>query len=153
MLVSVRQTSDGATNEYTANYTYDVLNRRVLEVDWQTGLGSSTTRMGYDKSNTLWADLTTSNTLTMRYVTGANAQQLIARADGSGNVNWYLQDKQGSVRPGSAAGWRSGGMSLRKGCKTRRLCVKSSPPNLADCGSPWRCGLHAASKPYASRSA
>jgi YD repeat-containing protein len=98
MLVSVRQTTDGTTNEYTANYTYDVLNRRVLEVDWQTGVGSSTTRMGYEKNNTLWADLTTSNALTMRYVTGTNAQQLIARVDGSGNVGWYLQDKQATVR-------------------------------------------------------
>ena len=73
MLTSVRETTDGTTNEYTATYTYDALNRRVLESDWQTGVGSSTTRMAYDKDNTLWADLTTSNTLVMRYITGTNA--------------------------------------------------------------------------------
>src|SRR5581483_11868473 len=58
-LTSIRQTTDGTTNEYTASYTYDALGRRVLEVDWQSGVGSSTTRMGYDKDGTLWADLTT----------------------------------------------------------------------------------------------
>ena len=95
-LIGVRQTSNGSTNLMLATYTYDVFGDMVQEDLWQTGVGTTTTKHVYD-SQTLLIDLTSSNTVQMRYVAGDQPNEWLARQDGSGNTGWYQTDRLGSV--------------------------------------------------------
>jgi RHS repeat-associated protein len=97
LLTSVRKTSDGTTNLITATYIYDVVGHRIAEDKWVSGVGLTKTRMAYDLG-TVWADLTATNTVVMRYLHGEASQQPLARIDGSGNAGWCLQDHFGTVR-------------------------------------------------------
>jgi RHS repeat-associated protein len=100
-LTTVRQTSDGSTNQLLVTYTYDVLGDRVQQTKWQPSPGTVTTRFDYDGQN-VWADTDSSNTLQVRYLRGDAVDQSFARTEASGQANpgvaWYLTDRQGSVR-------------------------------------------------------
>jgi RHS repeat-associated protein len=98
-LLSVRETSDGSTNLLTITYTYDALGDQVSQSEWKSsGGGVVTTDHAYDDQGNVWADVTTSNVVVMRYIRAASTNQLLAQIDGSGNLSWYLTDNQGSVR-------------------------------------------------------
>jgi RHS repeat-associated protein len=96
-LTSIRQTSDGTTNQLTVTYTYDVYGHRAQEDDWQTGVGSSTTRTAF-AGGQAWADLTAGNVVTTRYIWGAGSQDLYARIDVGVGLRQISQDRLGSVR-------------------------------------------------------
>jgi YD repeat-containing protein len=96
-LTSIRETSDGTTNEYTVAYTYDVLGNREIEDVWQAGVGETVTRTAVDGGKA-WADLTSANVVTTRYVWGAGAQDLYARIDVGVGLRQVSQDRLGSVR-------------------------------------------------------
>ncbi len=111
--------TDGGTLIMRADYTYDVFGNRIETVvtgsgtgpqapkdvryaldGWKTHLDAwdnPATFVGLENWD-IWADLTSSNTLAMRYVHGDAVDQFFARVDGSGNVAWYLTDRLGSVR-------------------------------------------------------
>ena len=56
----------------TATYTYDAFGNMVKEVEWQTGVGTTTTEHVYDQANgNLLLDLNGSNALSMRYMSGS----------------------------------------------------------------------------------
>ena len=95
-LTQVRETSDGTTNVLTVNYAYDILDRRVSEVDWQSGVGSSTIRYAYDGQQ-VYADLNGSNVVQTRYLWGDNTDQLLAEIQ-SGTAFYVQTDRLGSVR-------------------------------------------------------
>jgi RHS repeat-associated protein len=97
-VTSIEVTSNGTTAVSWTTFTYDALNRRVEQDTWQSGVGNSTTRMAYDINGQVWADLNGSNTLQTRYIMGIGLQQYFAREDSSGNVYWYVQDANYSVR-------------------------------------------------------
>jgi RHS repeat-associated protein len=98
-LLSVRDTSDGSTNLLTLTYTYDALGNQVSQTEWKSsGGGAVVTEHAYDDHGNVWADLTSANTIEMRYIRAASTNQLLAQVDGGGNLFWYLTDKLGSVR-------------------------------------------------------
>jgi hypothetical protein len=97
-VTSIRVTSNGTTNVSWTTFTYDALNRRVEQDTWQTGVGNSTTRMGFDISGSVWADLDGTNTLVTRYIMGVGLQQYFAREDVSANAYWFVQDTNYTVR-------------------------------------------------------
>jgi YD repeat-containing protein len=112
-LVSQTRLSDGQVTSYTWDYrnrmtqvvvktsagvtvtndlfTYDVENRRIGE-----SINSTQTWFVYDGQNSL-EDFNGSGSLTMRYLTGQDLDQLYARYDGT-NSAFYLGDNLGSVR-------------------------------------------------------
>jgi RHS repeat-associated protein len=100
-LTTVRQTSDGSTNQLLVTYTYDVLGDRVQQAKWMASTGTVTTRFHYDGQD-VWADTDTSNNVQVRYLRGDVVDQIFARSVASGQPNagvaWYLTDRQGSVR-------------------------------------------------------
>jgi RHS repeat-associated protein len=100
-LTSVRKTSDGTTNQVTATYTYDVYGDRIEQDEWVkpgSGNGVTTvTRFAYDGTN-VWADLNSSNALTMRRLYLDGVDQPFARIDSNNVAAWYLTDHLGSVR-------------------------------------------------------
>jgi len=100
-LTSVRKTSDGTTNQVTATYTYDVYGDRIEQDEWvkpQSGNGVTTvTRFAYDGGN-VWADLNSSNQLTMRRLYLDGVDQPFARVDSNNVAAWYLTDHLGSIR-------------------------------------------------------
>jgi RHS repeat-associated protein len=96
-LTSVRETTDGTTNELTVTYTYDVLNRRVEEDRWATGGTVTVTRTAYDAGGVAWADLNGSNTVQTRYLAGPGTNQWFAQVT-SGGDQWLLDDRLGSIR-------------------------------------------------------
>ena len=65
------------------------------------------TRFAYDGSN-VWADLNSSNALTMRRLYLDGVDQPFARVDSSNVAAWYLADHLGSVRDvmDKAAHWQ-----------------------------------------------
>src|SRR5581483_1702279 len=95
-LTSVRETSDGTTNVLTVTYASDALDRRVQEDKWKSGVGSTTTRFAWDRSQ-VWADLSGSNVLQTRYLYGDGTDQSLARID-AGAAYWVQADRLGSVR-------------------------------------------------------
>jgi RHS repeat-associated protein len=99
-LLSVRETSNGSTNLLTVTYSYDAAGDQVSQSEWQSsGGGVVTSRFAYDAQGNVWAELTPSNTVEMRYIREAGeANLLLAQIDGSGNLSWYLTDMLGSVR-------------------------------------------------------
>ncbi len=78
-------------------YTNDVFGNVIVIATTQGG-STTTTKYAYDQNNMAWADLSSSGTLQTRYVRGDQPNQLLARVDGSGTVNWFLQDHLNSVR-------------------------------------------------------
>jgi RHS repeat-associated protein len=100
-LTSVRQTSDGSSNQLTVTYTHDVLGNRVQQDKWKTGGSTVTTRFAYDGEN-VWADMDGSNALQVRYFFGDGVDQILARTVSTGQPNagvaWYLADRLGSIR-------------------------------------------------------
>ena len=100
-MTSVRKTSDGTTNQVTATYTYDVFGNRIEQDEWvKPGSGSgvtTVTRFAYDGGN-VWADLNSSNALTMRRLYLDGMDQPFARVDSNNVAAWYLTDHLGSVR-------------------------------------------------------
>jgi RHS repeat-associated protein len=96
-LTSIRETSDGTTNVYTVAYTYDVMGNRSVEDVWQAGVGETITRTAFDGGQA-WADLTSANAVTTRYVWGAGPQDLYARIDVGAGLRQISQDRLGSVR-------------------------------------------------------
>ena len=97
-LLTVNETSNGVTSIMTATYTYDAFGNMVKEVEWQTGVGATTTEHAYDQlTGNLLLDLNSSNALVMRYMSDASQNVYLGRQDGSGNTSWYMTDDQGSV--------------------------------------------------------
>jgi RHS repeat-associated protein len=96
-LTSIRKTSDGTTNVYTVAYTCDVMGNRSVEDVWQAGVGETVTRTVFDGGQA-WADLTSANAVTTRYVWGAGGQELYARIDVGAGLRQVSQDRLGSVR-------------------------------------------------------
>ncbi len=101
--------TDGGSVTTQVTYVYDALGNRIERSAWD---GTSTTveRYAYDGWDTakpspigneqfdVFIDLDGTNDLTMRRLHGPGFDEVIARIDDSGVVNWYLSDKQGSVR-------------------------------------------------------
>jgi RHS repeat-associated protein len=97
-LTSVRETSDGITNELTITYTYDALGNQVQQDEWKMGGSTVTIRHAYDDQGSAWADVTSSNVLLVRYIRGGSTSELLAQIDSSGNLSWSLTDHLHSVR-------------------------------------------------------
>ncbi len=97
-LLTVNETSNGVTSIMTATYTYDAFGNMVKEVEWQTGVGTTTTEHVYDQlTGNLLLDLNSSNALVMRYMSDGSQNGYLGRQDGSGNTSWYMTDRLGSV--------------------------------------------------------
>ena len=97
-MLTVNETSNGVTSIMTATYTYDAFGNMVKEVEWQTGVGTTTTEHVYDQlTGNLLLDLNSSNALVMRYMSGDTQNEYLGRQDGSGNTSWYMTDRLGSV--------------------------------------------------------
>ena len=96
LLTSVVDKSNGTTVNLTLTYTYDALGRRVQQVEWKSGVGSTNTRFAMDANGQEWAELDGLNTVTARFLSEGE-QQVLARIDNIG-VNWLLTDHLGSVR-------------------------------------------------------
>jgi RHS repeat-associated protein len=101
-LTSVRETTDGTTNELTVTYAYDVYNRRVEEDRWATGGVTTVTRTAYDAAGVAWADLNGSNAVQTRYLAGPGVNQWLAQITGSAD-QWLLADRLGSIRDVAAS--------------------------------------------------
>jgi RHS repeat-associated protein len=90
-----RQT-DGGTLLASESYHYDAFGTRVEK---DTTSGSTTTVQHYAwLGGNLYADQDSSGSVDMRYVTGVQADQLLAREDDDFHVRWFLTDHLGSVR-------------------------------------------------------
>jgi RHS repeat-associated protein len=86
----VEKTGGGVTATHDV-FTYDVENRRIGK-----SMNGTQSWYGYDGQNS-YADFNGSGSLTMRYLTGKDLDELYARFDGT-NTAWYLDDMLGSVR-------------------------------------------------------
>lgn len=96
-LTSVRETSNGTTNVYTATYTYDILNDRIETDTWSSStMTLIQTRTSYDRGKA-WADLSTSNAVQTRYLYDP-AGNLVERFDIGTGLRQVFTDDQGSVR-------------------------------------------------------
>ncbi len=82
-LLTVNETTNGSTSEMLITYTYDAFGNMVKEQVWQTGVGTTTTEHVYN-GTTLLFDLTSTNTLQMRYMAGSSADEWLGRQSGSG---------------------------------------------------------------------
>jgi large repetitive protein len=91
--------SPTATLIYSATYTYDVYGQAIQQSVWTASAGTVVTRFANDGNNNgeVWADLTSGNALSVRYVRPEGTNALGARISSSGTVAWYLTDFQGSV--------------------------------------------------------
>jgi RHS repeat-associated protein len=97
-LLTVNETTNGTTSEMQATYTYDAFGNMAKEVEWQTGVGTTTTEHVYDQATgNLLLDLNGSNALVMRYMSDGSQNGYLGRQDGSGNTSWYMTDRLGSV--------------------------------------------------------
>ncbi len=73
-------------------YTYDGLDRRII-----TTVNGQKVFMVYDGEN-VWADFNAAANLETRYMFGDELDALIARSRPTGETDWYLADKLGTVR-------------------------------------------------------
>jgi RHS repeat-associated protein len=91
--------SPTATLTYSATYTYDVYGQAIQQSVWTASAGTVVTRFANDGNDNgeVWADLTSGNALSVRYVRPDGTNALGARISSSGTVAWYLTDFQGSV--------------------------------------------------------
>ncbi|HVS34951.1 MAG TPA: RHS repeat-associated core domain-containing protein, partial [Gemmataceae bacterium] len=97
-LVSIEQTTNGTTPEYTVTYTYDVYGNLMKEQQWQSGGSVTTTYSVYDDGQ-VWADLNSSLSATTRYISGGpGSLELYARIDVGLGLRQISQDALGSVR-------------------------------------------------------
>ncbi len=101
--------TDGGSVTTQVTYVYDALGNRIERSAWD---GTSTTveRYAYDGWDTakprpigneqfdVFIDLDGTSDLTMRRLHGPGFDEVIARIDDSGVIDWYLSDRQGSVR-------------------------------------------------------
>jgi len=98
-LTTIRKTSDGTTNTLLVTYTFDSEGKRVKEQTWG-GSGPAETRFAYDLFH-IWADLDSTNAVTVRRMFGDKTDQLLTRIVASGpNAGlWFYQtDAQGNIR-------------------------------------------------------
>ncbi len=98
----------GTTLLLTVNYYYDVFGNRDAEEVIQ-GSTDTVTKFAYDGWNpatpasvgnenfSVWADLSSTGSLTTQYLYGDKVDQILARVDSHG-TGWFLTDNQGSVR-------------------------------------------------------
>jgi RHS repeat-associated protein len=91
-LTSVVESSAAGVVLHRTSYTYDVFGQRIgVTADGQR---TATVYNGQQ----VWADFNASETVTARYLTGAQLDQMLAASrPGEGTV-WYLIDRLGSVR-------------------------------------------------------
>ena len=76
----------------TISYTYDGLDRRI-----STSVNGQVTTTVYDGDNA-WADFNTAADVETRYMFGDGPDSLIARSRPTGETDWYLADRLGTVR-------------------------------------------------------
>jgi RHS repeat-associated protein len=99
-LTGVVEANSGGSVIFQATYTYDALDRRIeTQVD-SDGSGPNppvTTWTVYDGENP-YADFSASGVLQTRYLNGTAVDSLLARTSSSGGMEWYLDDRMGSVR-------------------------------------------------------
>ena len=93
----------------TVEYTYDVFGNRIqrshddgstVDVERFAFEGGDTAKprpVGNEQFDT-FADLDSTNNVTMRRMYGGGFDELVARRDAAGNAGWYLNDKLNSVR-------------------------------------------------------
>jgi|GEM_PF-1677267 len=98
MRVVVKNAEDNILKE--ARYTYDVYDRRIGVWEDADGAGSglATERWTVYDGDNPYADFDGSGDLTNQYLYGLVIDQIFARADAIGNIDWYLTDILGSVR-------------------------------------------------------
>ena len=91
-LIKVEERSAEGIILKSVEYKYDVFGRRIVElVD-----GVLTLQVTHDGDHS-WGDYA-NGVATSRYLFGDRIDQLIASNDSQGRTNWYLADKQGTVR-------------------------------------------------------
>jgi RHS repeat-associated protein len=107
-LIGATETTNVSSTTYTLSSmtcSYDALGRRVQlqEASWGftptfTLLSNTTTRFSYDGQVLLY-DLSSSNSVNLRYVIDQMSGDMLARLDPTTSLNlmWYLSDKQGGV--------------------------------------------------------
>ena len=93
----------------TVEYTYDVFGNRIQR-SHDDGSTVDVERFAFDGGDTAkprpvgneqfdtYADLDSSNNVTMRRMYGGGFDELVVRRDAAGNEGWYLTDKLNSVR-------------------------------------------------------
>jgi RHS repeat-associated protein len=91
-LTSAERRSAGGQLLEQSLFTYDARNRRIIV---QTSAGITHTLYYEDNP---WADYSTNGTVQVRYMTGRSADEMIARSKAGSSTQWYLTDRQGSVR-------------------------------------------------------
>ncbi len=98
-LLTAVETSQGTggTTLATATYVYDAFGNRLASQDWTASSGLQTTSYAYDGAN-VWADLGSSGQLQTRRIHLGESGPLLAAVTGAGVAQWYLTDRQGSVR-------------------------------------------------------
>jgi RHS repeat-associated protein len=98
-LLTAIETSQGTggTTLATATYVYDVFGNRLASSEWTSSTGTVTTSYAYDGTNA-WADLSSMGALVTRRLYLDGADQMMALVSGAGVAQWYLTDRQGSVR-------------------------------------------------------
>jgi RHS repeat-associated protein len=102
-LIAVTDRDENQTVVQTVEFAYDALNRRIAKTVTAGG-ASETTHFVYDFSNILLefhdadAEGPSAAQLQRRYLYGPAVDQVMAEDDGAGNVLWYLNDHQGTVR-------------------------------------------------------
>ena len=102
-LTNVTDKTSGGTATMSADYTYDVYDRRIKKVvdpDGAGATGSTTTRYVYEDEGITRVVLQFdgSNNLTHRYLHGPAVDQLLADEDSSNALLWSLTDHLGTVR-------------------------------------------------------
>jgi RHS repeat-associated protein len=98
MTSAIERQTDGGTLLLQATYLYDPFGNRIEKDVWTASTGTVTTRFVYDGAD-VWGDVSSSNSLQMRYFHGDTLDQLFARMSGNGSATaWYLTDHLGSVR-------------------------------------------------------
>jgi RHS repeat-associated protein len=102
-LTNVTNKTSGGTSTMSADYKYDVYDRRIkkiVDADGAGGGGSVTTRYVYEDEGITRVVLQFdgSNNLTHRYLHGPAVDQLLADEDSTNALLWSLPDHLGSVR-------------------------------------------------------
>ena len=90
-----RLTNVDINGTMSATYTYDALGRRIGIDD--SGTQTWTAYNGKTADDNPYADFTSAGALKIRYVDGLAVDEVMARTDSSGNVEWYLTNQLGSV--------------------------------------------------------
>ncbi|MBC2711714.1 MAG: PKD domain-containing protein [Desulfosarcina sp.] len=91
-LTAIEKRSAGGVLLSEISYTYDGLDRRI-----RTTVNGQTVYTVYDGKN-VWADFDSFANLETRYMFGDEIDALFARSRPTGETNWYLADKLGTIR-------------------------------------------------------